>query len=240
MNTKAFKIPKFCFLVVLLTLVSILAQAQANGAKRGWLTDFDRQSTHSGANGAQYRAAGTFSAAGDFSSSTNPNGAWSYGYTTTLGGTFTTYSTSGTTVYSGEVGWFGPIPGPTAPGFPLVVATLPNPQVLDLGPGPSTYTVARWTAPSKGRWDVIGQFFGTGVTTADVHVLRNGVALFNSPLNGSDLQGFSLVVQANPGDTVDFVAGPGANGDNNGDSTGFRASIGPQPSVMGDTPVRRT
>jgi hypothetical protein len=169
-----------------------------------------------------------FSAARDFSFVSNPNRTWSYGYTTSVGSPFSLYQISGSTVFSGEQGWFGPIPGPTAPGFPLVVAE-PNgiPDVLDMGPGPSSYTVVRWTAPSNGRWDVVGEFFGTGLTTGDVHVLRNGRAVFDSPLNGSAEEQFFRVVSLKKDATVDFAAGPGTDGNNDFDSTGFRATIAP-------------
>lgn len=170
-----------------------------------------------------------YSAAHDFSARLNPNATWSYGFTTSVRGPFTLYSISGATFFSGEVGWFGPIPGTTAPGFPLVVAQ-PGviPDVLDMGPGPSSYTVVRWTAPSGGRLDVVGQFFGTGLTTGDVHVLRNGTPVFDSPLNGLQVAPFSLVIDVTVGDTIDFAAGPGPDGNNDFDSTGFNVTITPE------------
>jgi hypothetical protein len=170
-----------------------------------------------------------YSASHDFSFTLNPNAVWSYGYTNSVGGPFSLYTTSGSTFFSGEAGWFGPIAGCCAPGYPLVVAG-PNqvPTVLDMGPGPSSYTVVRWTAPSHGHWNVVGQFFGTGLTTGDVHVLHNGAALFDSPVNGSQVVKFSLEVDVAPGDTVDFAAGPGPNGDNTGDPTGFNVTLTPE------------
>lgn len=170
-----------------------------------------------------------YSAAHDFSFTLNPNAVWSYGSTTTLGAPFSLYTLSGPTFFSGEAGWFGPIPGCCAPGYPLVVAG-PNqvPTVLDMGPGPGSYTVVRWTAPSRGRWDVAGQFFGTGLTTGDVHVLRNGKAIFNSPIIGSQVAQFSVSVDVAPGDTLDFAAGPGADGNNDNDPTGFNVTISPE------------
>lgn len=170
-----------------------------------------------------------YSASQNFSFTLNPSSVWSYGFTTSVGGAFSLYTTSGTTFSSGEAGWFGPIPGATAPGFPLVVAQPGGiPSVLDMGPGPSSYTVVRWTAPSRGRWDVVGQFFGTGLTTGDVHVLCNGAAVFNSPLNGSDAAPFSLAIDVVPGDTIDFAAGPGPGGNNDFDPTGFNVTITPE------------
>jgi hypothetical protein len=170
-----------------------------------------------------------YSAAHDFSFTLNPNAVWSYGYTTTVGGPFSLYITSGSTYFSNEAGWFGPIAGCCAPGYPLVVAG-PNqiPTVLDMGPGPASYTVVRWTSPGRGRWDVVGQFFGTGLTTGDVHVLHNGVAVFDSPVNGSQVVKFSLEIDVAPGDTVDFAAGPGPNGNNDNDPTGFNVTVTPE------------
>jgi len=170
-----------------------------------------------------------YSAAHDFSTRLNPNSVWSYGFTTSVGGPFTLDTISGSTFFSGEVGWFGPISGFFAPGYPLVVAA-PNtvPTVLDMGPGPGSYAVVRWTAPSRGRWDVVGQFFGTGLTTGDVHVLHNGTAVFDSPVNGSQVAAFSLAIDVVAGDTIDFAAGPGPGGDNGADPTGFNVTITPE------------
>ena len=170
-----------------------------------------------------------YSAAHDFSTRLNPNAVWSYGFTTTVGGPFTLNSISGSTYYSGEAGWFGPIPGATAPGFPLVVggANVIS-TVLDMGPGPSSYAVVRWTAPSRGRWDVVGEFFGTGLTTGDVHVLRDGAPVFNSAVNGSQVAQFSLSIDVVAGDTIDFAVGPGPYGDNLNDPTGFNVTITPE------------
>jgi hypothetical protein len=170
-----------------------------------------------------------YSAAHDFSFTLNPNAAWSYGFSTSPDGPFSLYTLSGPTFFSGEVGWFGPISGCCAPGYPLVVAQ-PNtvPTVLDMGPGPSSYTVVRWTAPSRGRWNVVGEFSGTGLTTGDVHVVHNGTALFNSPVIGSQFAQFSLSVNVAPGDTLDFAAGPGPDGNNDSDPTGFNVTITPE------------
>jgi hypothetical protein len=174
-------------------------------------------------------ASPAYSAGPNFSATANPNSVWSYGYSYSVGGAFSLYTASGTTYLSGEVGWFGPISGCCAPGYPLVVAE-PNviPNWLDMGPGPNSYTVVRWTAPNGGVWDVVGYFGGTGLTTADVHVVHNGVPIFNSPVNGSGVATFSLEVRLKPGDTLDFAAGPGPNGDNGGDPTGFNVTITPE------------
>jgi len=169
-----------------------------------------------------------YSASQNFSFTANPNSVWSYGYSYSLGD-FSLYTLHGSTYFSGEDGWFGPIPSALTPGFPLVVAE-PNtiPAVLDMGPGPGSYTIVRWTAPTDGVWDVVGDFFGTGLTTADVHVLRNGVPVFDSPVNGLSVADFSLSIRLKAGDKLDFPAGPGPNGDDLFDSTGFNVTITPE------------
>src|SRR5262249_42597215 len=112
--------------------------------------------------------------------------------------------------------------------YPLVVAEpIGAPSVLDMGPGPSSYTVVRWTSPTIQRWDVVGESFGTGYTTGDVHLLRNGRSLFDSPVNDSDLVQFFRVVSPGKNGTLDFFAGPGPDGDNGSDPTGFQATISP-------------
>ena len=170
-----------------------------------------------------------YSAAHDFSTRLNPNSVWSYGYTTSVGGPFTLYSISGATFFSGEVGWFGPIPGAGASWLSAGCgAARRHPGCSGHGTWASSYTVVRWTAPSRGRWDVVGQFFGTGLTTGDVHVLRNGTPVFDSALNGSQVAPFSLPIDVAPGDTIDFAAGPGPGGNNDFDSTGFNVTITPE------------
>src|SRR5262249_48805315 len=137
-----------------------------------------------------------YSAAADFSSTVNPNQSWSYGWTASPGAPLNLYLLHGQTYSTTEVGWFGPVyDGPWAPGYPLVPAEpVAHPQTLDMGPGPSLYTVVRWTAPRSGRYDVFGKFFGTGVTTIDAHVLKGSSALFDASVNGVDQAPYFLTV----------------------------------------------
>jgi hypothetical protein len=171
-----------------------------------------------------------FFAVDDFSSSGNPSGNWSYGYTTGLGSPFIPYATSGTTTFSNEVGWFGPVPPFTnSPGYPLVVISeSPRPRLLDMGPGPNgEYSVVRWTAPFAGLWDVSGEFRGLGATSSDVHVLHRNRAVFSRDLNNSDIQVFALTLRLRAGDSVDFAVGFGPDKNFDFDSTGLRAVILP-------------
>jgi hypothetical protein len=128
------------------------------------------------------------------------------------------------------VGWFGPIPGaPNAPGYPLVISEpVAHPRVLDVGPGPSTYTVVRWTAPRSGRYDVFGEFFGTGLTTIDAHVLQGATPLFDAAVDGSDRAPYMLTVTLAKDESIDFEVGPGPGGNFDFDPTGFTALVAPR------------
>src|SRR5262245_2080650 len=105
------------------------------------------------------RSFGSWDLRNDFSLSSNPNGAWSYGYTTTIGA-FTAY-TSNTTVSSfyqsqvgaaGLAGWSRPL----SPPFPFVAKNFTNqtyfqtwnPTDVLLHPRDSNlFSIARWTSP---------------------------------------------------------------------------------------------
>jgi hypothetical protein len=173
-----------------------------------------------------------FSAADQFSVTQNPNGPWSYGFTEGLGGPFTQFTVNCTSCGgTGGLfdGWFGPYFGI----FPLVdtneEARFIN--TLFLHPAvPNFYSVVRWTAPIKGKFDLLGVFVGVDRTTTDVHVLRNSVSLFDGQIRAqSDTSIFDLHVVVAKGDLIDFAVGVGPDGSMDFDSTGLKATItGPQ------------
>jgi hypothetical protein len=191
-----------------------------------------------------------FDAAGDFSAVNNPNGVWSYGYTTTLGGTLNLYTTSfsGRPGNSALIGWLG---NQGIGGEPLVQKnglTTENvrgtvdllPGQLSLHPGPTgDQSVVRWTAPTTGSITVDATFEGRDTlgTSTDVHVLDNGAALFNGEVTGfgaSSDQSTSLILSVHAGDTIDFVVGYGTNHTYFNDTTALSAYIKavPEPSAL--------
>jgi hypothetical protein len=113
--------------------------------------------------------------------------------------------------------------------------TLGGTAAIDAGqlieaPGLNAFTVARFTAPQSGQYQIATlfegmQYYGQGVTT-DVHVLKNGVPLFDGIINGwvgrpyittarfgsSPEQSFSAMLNLSTGDRIDFVVGNGGNG----------------------------
>src|ERR1017187_6050392 len=128
----------------------------------------------------------SFNAVTDFSTSLNPNGPWSYGSTPSLGGTFSLLVAGSCGPLAG---WNGG--GATAVGDPPMVyggtgtcggGTLAG-GLLDLHPGPTgQYSDVRWIDAASGTYNISGIFQGIDMTptTTDVHVLLNGVSLFDS------------------------------------------------------------
>ena len=180
----------------------------------------------------------TYDAAGDFSIAGNPNGAWSYGWSPSLGGEFDKYVSTRSghphpepQSWDGPISSFFPVISKNISNATVVVGTVtwqPGQMVNHPGPG-GEYSVLRWTAPKAGEVEFSASFSGADSTTTDVHVLFNDTAI---PDCDGNVDGFgpgptfsqSLVVEI--GDTIDFVVGFGngiANYSN--DSTGVDAHI---------------
>ena len=187
--------------------------------------------------------------AGSFSTVSNPHGAWTYGYSTTLGGAFTAHAGNGTTGsgldfwntnLGGGVPWIAHNPTTTV----INQSTLSvEPGKISLHPGASgEYSVVRFTAPVAGDYNVVGSFFGQDIlgTPKDVHVLRNNVAKFASPLAGfgpASAVVFDLKLTLGVGDTVDFAVGNGADLTSSFDSTGLDGSIALAPVTINSISV---
>ena len=178
----------------------------------------------------------------DFSITNNPNGNWSYGYTTVTNGPFTPLTNS----FGGTFeGWFN------APGEYRMIEY--NTSGLGItGPGPDgggvlyfdageiamftpsypTAAVLRWTAPTSGVYAVITQYGGLapsiGVPTTTVSWLHNDIVLHR---NTNPPFGPSAAVTNNDsaaaGDTVDFVVDSGTTSQNAGGSIGVYHTITP-------------
>lgn len=167
-----------------------------------------------------------YEAANQFTTNSNPNGTWSYGYTTKVGGSFTAYTIPGQC--PGDYnGWYAF----TLCGTPLVVTQpgVPNKQLLTLHPGPENeQSVVRWTALTSGTYDFYGDFYGID-GGADVYVLKNNVAVFHSTVAGAgDDKLFNLVLSLHKGDRINFVVAVPFGGPAGGASTGLAVAITPQ------------
>ncbi|OKH37351.1 hypothetical protein NIES2119_13975 [[Phormidium ambiguum] IAM M-71] len=171
--------------------------------------------------------AATFDAAADFSINNNPNSVWQYGWSSTLGSALNLLSNTKSDC-GGQIDvWFRPN---SAFGAPIIANNKTGntiqcgtgkfaPGELLLHPGASNeYSVVRWVAPEAGNYSIATKFAGAdfvGPTTTDVHVLYNGVSLFNDLVNGfgdpsAKLWATTLSVAA--GDIIDFAVGFGSGG----------------------------
>jgi hypothetical protein len=190
--------------------------------------------------GSTAYAAPSWNAANDFNASANPTGAWSYGWTSTLGGAFAAFGDNPN--FYGVNWWAGGGSGalvfhnPTSYALELSGTVYAEPGVLVAHPGSQgELAVVRWTAQSSGSYTVNAGFYGISksgeTTTTDVHVLKNGVSSFDGLVEGHwaienvrvgpTVLNFSL----NAGDHVDFVVGYGSNATYYYDSTRLDATI---------------
>jgi hypothetical protein len=188
--------------------------------------------------------AAVFDVAADFSATSNPTGAWTYGYSTTLGGPLITYTiaqnASGIDFWSNNsIPFNPPVLGHNATGSPIVPGSfIVAPGQAMFHPGLNNeYSIYRFTAPTAGRYQLMSAYEGIDFigTTTDVHVLHNNNAIFNGLVNGfgsgsGTAYNASLVLAA--GDTVDFAVGFGSNGTFQFDSTAIQAKlVVPEPGT---------
>ena len=192
-------------------------------------------------------AAQTYDAAADFSAVNNANGVWSYGYEDTLGSSLNLFTdqfapTATTSGWNKNIQYSVPMviknsgAAPDSGFADLVIA----PGQLVFHPGPQDqFGVVRFTASQSGLYTLNSSFVPvtTDGTTTDVHVLENGVSLFDGLVTGTynAPHGTSFgpsALSLNAGDTVDFAVGYGANQNFYSDSTGLSATL-----TRSDAPV---
>jgi hypothetical protein len=175
----------------------------------------------------------------DFSTVQNPNCVWSYGWTESRGSTFNlvTDAQEISASYGTVRGWIpygGFYPGLLSPGTAVTDWDPPGEFIpagtVSFHPGPlNQNSVIRWTAPSAGTSTIQGWFRGNnyhGPTTTDVAILHGATEIFTGEINSYNVPlNFSLTVQVNAGDTIDFTVGFGSNGNYFGDATGISATI---------------
>ena len=189
-------------------------------------------------------AASAYDAAADFSLASNPNGVWSYGYSTTLAGAMTLDTMTGT--LGPLEAWQGGLASdgnpsvikntsaaPYSPGTPIWAAYQ---MIMHPGPNGET-TIVRFTAPSAGSYALAASFIGQDVvgTTTDVHVFKNGASIFDGAVNGfGATAGYASIVSLGMGDTLDLRVGYGTNGSFYYDSTGSNLTVQsvPEPASM--------
>src|SRR5579862_5525019 len=183
-----------------------------------------------------------YDAAADFSIGSNPNGVWSYGWSATPGSAFNldSNSTMAAAGSTGIIGWYDSetdnelsvLYNSTANPIPLggpASNTIFQPGQLGVNPGfTGKDAIVRWTAPSSGRVSIAATFSGLSIigASSDVHILLNGVSIFDSAVNGTPSPtSYSGIQNITTGDHIDFAVGFGGNGNNFEDTTVLAASI---------------
>ncbi len=193
-------------------------------------------------------------AAANFSSS-NPSGAWSYGWLpagaidTDQFTLFTRYQldtldgapTTGVNSWTRDEDTLPTIAGNTTIDILFLPTATLGPYELLLQPGAAgEYADLRWTAPVDSNYLVNAVFEGLDFdqgTTTDVHIAINGAMVLDDVVDGYGYGIYytpSLQMWFDAGDTVDFIVGYGANLSNLNDATGLQASFDsvPEPATL--------
>jgi uncharacterized membrane protein len=194
-----------------------------------------------------------FDVSRDFSTDANPAGPWSYGYQTTLGGTFSLYThgqvtdgDNGVTAFIwSKNGWQ---PG-TVTFNPNSETFIDNngygvfpPHTVWFYAGPSgapdNFAVIRLTIPAgaEGRYrlesTVRSHLDGPLSGDADFYILKNGSEIFRYFLPPRSATGYSNEVTVAAGDTIDFAVGRGPDGILEGSGLKINASL----TLVGERP----
>ncbi len=174
-------------------------------------------------------------AAADFADA-NPNGAWSYGWTATLGSDWHFYPE--VNFPSNAIRWHdSSIESMGAPSLWKNTGTGSQygvgPGQVSLHPGPANqYSVLRWTAPFAGSYAVNAQFFTGDGGDTDGNVLPMALSIFFADTTNTN-PAYSHLLTLSAGDTLDFVVG--SKGSFYSDNTPVNVTITTVPDVVPTT-----
>jgi hypothetical protein len=162
----------------------------------------------------------TWNAVQDFSTaSSNPNGAWSYGWAPSFGGAFSLMTSNQDCQQTGIECWWNTLPGPntatvswnsTADTMLYISVILPT-SVLWLG-AQANAVITRWTAPYAGNYSIIGSFEAndTYESKVKVGILKDGSTflLADNFSSFGNTKSFALSnIPLAAGTTIDFELG---------------------------------
>jgi hypothetical protein len=180
-----------------------------------------------------------------FSSTTNPNGVWTYEYDGTA---FSSGQAVTNFVGSGLSGWYDGEAEPNAiyilqnvTGSNASAETIVDPTgTLWMDPEGGNVSVM-FTAPAAGTYTITGDFLGidTGENSHPVDILDNGTGVFSGTISsyGQD-DPFSFPETLSAGDTITFYVGTGSTGcaycnlSTGLDGTITESSVTPEPSSL--------
>jgi hypothetical protein len=189
----------------------------------------------------------TYDISTDFSTASNPNGVWTYGFSTTLGGTLTLYDQP-TTDVSGIQNWRSStvqsslVPedfnNPTGGAVTTCTGCIALPaHTAAFHPGQhGEFSAYRFTAPSAGIYLLSATFVGIDHGGTDVHILDNGTEIYSANIaTQGDSSSHSETRTLLLGETIDFAVGVGIDGTYYYDSTSINGSLTlsaiPEPEI---------
>lgn len=191
-----------------------------------------------------------YDAVSDFSTTTNPRGAWTYGYISPGDApdpsTFTKFAWGGQifNYFSNEelkglFGWKVPLPPGTPSGQDTPLGVYKNtssgkvsvyePGELSLHPGfGGFYSAVRWISPRTATYSIIGEFTGLDPkpTSTDAHVARDNKPLWSDFINDARRpHQFGLTQSVPKGEAIYFFVGYGSDKEIWNDTTGLSVRI---------------
>ncbi len=198
----------------------------------------------------------TYNLSKDFSLEKNPNLPWQYGYSLTNSLAPDQFRFDQFTETSGVMGFWHPAKnsGPGPGYYPYIAFNTAKESRTNASNGwavrggeiameasnTGQYSLIRFVAPRAGIYKVTARFEGAhfGLSSTDVHVLRNAVSLFDAEINGyGGDPAFHVIEGSDPaasysgpvalaaGDTIAFAVGYGRNKTHFGDTTSLSAEI---------------
>ncbi|MGQ0634179.1 MAG: PEP-CTERM sorting domain-containing protein [Planctomycetaceae bacterium] len=169
---------------------------------------------------------------------TNPNGVWSYGWTPGISGALTLFTRNHIPNVNNDLEHMWDDPNNNLGFAPSVarnaggdfddgnVTFLAGALISHPGDG-DVYSHVIWTAPQAGTYSLASTFFAqqNGINV-DVHVLVNGVSVFDNDITSNGVsRDFDDVVTLSAGDTIDFAVGPNGDFNLHPGNTGLDATI---------------
>lgn len=185
----------------------------------------------------------TYDAKADFSTSRNPGGPWSYGWSTALAGHVTLYPNftvippsecqqwEDDSIIQNECPHVTYYPG-------LVPYSYLPPQSLCIQAGPENqFSHCTWTAPTSGTYNIAASFTALDIGNPHGYLLKNRQIMGDSllPLGVEKDFAFNSVV-LNAGDTIDLVAGVGPDDAYFNDESNFTFAVDVVDTGTGSQP----
>ena len=207
-----------------------------------------------------------FDLSADFSIAKNPNAIWEYGFSAGSSLTADQFQLDQKSLMIGPIGFWHPTQGDApGPGYYPYIAynstkdtqvgskgwAISDGQIAMEGSNTGQYSLVRFVTPRTGNYSVNAKFVGIhyGLSTTDVHVLKNGLSVFDADIDGyGGNPAFHKVQGSNPradysgqmylkaNDRITFAVGYGKNKTNYGDTTGLSVRIVLLPEAKSGKP----